>query len=178
MVQNVNGISNQNKCGVIEKILLDDNTDVVLQLDTRLSVQKQEQRKRLRMWNPKFAGLRNDGKRGRGIQLNINPASPAESVREIYDPKGNYLISEMIFCDNPLLLVGVYAPNEDKDEWWEELYEKIDALNYRDVIIVGDFNQIMDPELDCKNYVSDVRTYKPKCRSLLKSWLDSDHNLR
>ena len=112
VVQNVNGILNQNKCGVIEKLLLDDNTDVVLQLDTRLSQQKQEQRRRLRMWNPKFAGLRNDGVRGRGIQLNINPASPIESVREIYDPKGNYLISEMIFCDNPLLLVGVYAPNK------------------------------------------------------------------
>ena len=57
VVQNVNGISNQNKCGVIEKLLLEDNTDVVLQLDTRLSQQKQEQRRRLRMWNPKFAGL-------------------------------------------------------------------------------------------------------------------------
>ena len=126
------------------------------------------------MWNPKFAGLKNDGIRGRGIQFNINPASPIESVREIYDPKGNYLISEMIFCDNPLLLVGVYAPNKDIDEWWEELYEKIDALNYRDVIIIGDFNQIMDPEMDSKNYKSDVKSYKPKCRSLLKSWLDSE----
>ena len=106
--------------------------------------------------------------------MNVNPNSPAESVREIYDPNGNYLISEMIFCDTPILLVVVYAPNEDDDKWWEDLYKKIELLNYRDVIMVGNFNQIMDPELDCKNYASDVNTYKPKCRSLLNSWLNSE----
>ena len=62
VVQNVNGISNHNKIGVIEKLLLDDNTDVVLQLDTRLNIQQQERRKREGMWTPKFAGLRNNGK--------------------------------------------------------------------------------------------------------------------
>ena len=88
---------------------------------------------------PKFSGNRNRGKRG--IQLNVNPKSPAESIREIYDPQGNFLISEMIFSDNPLLLFAVYAPNKDNDEWWKTLYETIKSLNYRDVIIVADFNQ-------------------------------------
>ena len=57
--------------------------------------------------------------------MNVNPNSSAESVNEIKDPKGNYLISEMIFADNPILIVGVYAPNDDKDGWWIKLHEEI-----------------------------------------------------
>ena len=32
----------------------------------------------------------------------------------------------------------------------------------------------MDPELDSKNYKSDVNTYKPKCRNLLQSWINGE----
>merc|ERR1711905_59640 len=151
---------------------MDSDGDVLLQLDTRLHTDIQTRRTRLGKWNPKFAGNRNNSKRG--IQLNVNPKSPAKSINEVYDPNGNYLISEMIFADNPLLLVAVYAPNEDNVEWWESLYKIIEQMDYRDIVIIGDYNQIMDPELDSKNYKTNVMTYKPKCRNLLNSWLNSD----
>ena len=173
VVQNVNGISNTTKKDIVEKVLMEDcDADVILQLDTRIHTSIQASRTRLGKWNPKFAGNKNQGKRG--IQMNVNPNSPAQSINEIYDPNGNFLISEMIFADNPLLLVAVYAPNKDEDNWWMELQEKIERLDYRDIIIVGDFNQIMDPNLDCKNYASDVQNYKPKCRALLNTWINSD----
>ena len=114
-MQNVNGISNTTKKDIVEKILMEDcEADVIFQLVTRIHTSIQASRTRLGKWNPKFAGNKNQGKRG--IQMNVNPNSPAQSINEIYDPNCNFLKSEMIFADNPLLLVAVYAPNKDEDD--------------------------------------------------------------
>lgn len=59
--------------------------------------------------------------REEGIQLNVSPDSSSETVKEIKDPGGNYLIAKMIFADNPILIVGAYAPNDDENDWWIEL---------------------------------------------------------
>ena len=81
----------------------------------------------------------NNGKRG--IQMNVHPDSSAESVNEIKYLKGNFLIAEMIFADNPILIVGAYAPNDDEDDLWIKLHNKISDLAYSDIIIAGHFDK-------------------------------------
>ena len=73
--------------------------------------------------------------------------------------------------DIPTLIVGVYGPNDDEDKWWLELQEKIETKNYLHVILGGDINLVIDPEIDCKGY---SHSWFPKKRKLFNDWLNGD----
>lgn len=52
-----------------------------------------------------------------------------------------------------LLLVNIYGPNSDTPNFYSELRNKIDSyLNTQHIIIGGDFNLVMNKDLDSMNY--------------------------
>lgn len=46
------------------------------------------------------------------------------------------------------LIVGVYAPNNSKDEFYIELGKKLPDHDFEQMILVGDFNGVIDPSRD------------------------------
>ena len=52
-----------------------------------------------------------------------------------------------------ITLVNLYGTNEDRPQSYEILKQKIDEFETEQVIICGDWNFILDPEMDSFNYL-------------------------
>lgn len=54
--------------------------------------------------------------------------------------------------DKNLLLVNVYGPNKDNPQFFSDLKETISRYKNHNIIAVGDWNLVLDPNLDYDNY--------------------------
>ena len=91
-----------------------------------------------------------------------------EIERIVKDPNGNYLIMEITIKDKKLTLVNIYGPNEDRPQFYSNIRQKVDEFDNDMTIICGDWNLIIDPDLDCKN-INNL-----KARAVVTELLDLD----
>ena len=75
------------------------------------------------------------------------------NLRETYScPKGNYVLANVEMLESNVTLGCVYGPNEDNAEFYKMFFEKIENMGNDKVIIGGDWNFVLKPELDYLNY--------------------------
>ena len=51
-----------------------------------------------------------------------------------------------------ITLVNLYGPNDDKPELYENITRKLSKFENAQVIMCGDWNLVLDAEIDSKNY--------------------------
>ena len=68
------------------------------------------------------------------------------------DSDGNYIILEFTTEGKKLLLCCIYGPNNDDPSFYTNIQEYILDSQCENVIMCGDFNLVLNPELDCYNY--------------------------
>ena len=95
----------------------------------------------------------------RGVMTLINNNFDKEVTKVVRDPNGNFLILEMYIQKQKIILVNIYGPNEDKPQFYKNLKQKINELESFDgdtynVVICGDWNLVIDPNIDTENYKS------------------------
>ena len=95
----------------------------------------------------------------RGVMTLINNNFDQEVTNVVRDPNGNFLILEMYIQKQKIILVNIYGPNEDKPQFYKKLKQKINELESSDgdtynVVICGDWNLVIDPNIDTENYKS------------------------
>ena len=74
-------------------------------------------------------------------------------VREVQrDENGNFMIILLFAMNKELLLVNIYGPNKDNPAFYQSLSETIKRYKNHNVVIVGDWNLVLDSQLDCYNY--------------------------
>ena len=74
-------------------------------------------------------------------------------LKTVRDESGNKLILEVSTERNRLTLISIYGPNRDDHEFYEEIINNVkDSEN--PIIIAGDFNMVLDPDMDCKDYIN------------------------
>ena len=67
-------------------------------------------------------------------------------VHSVYsDPNGRFLIISVTINGLPLLLVNVYAPNNDDPDFYLQVFAKVNQFDYSSLIVGGDFNAVMGP---------------------------------
>ena len=59
-------------------------------------------------------------------------------------------------------LLTIYGPNDDTPIFYEGLSDIIRELQNQDIILVGDFNLVLDPE---KDYFNCLHINNPKARN-------------
>uniref|UniRef100_A0A8D0E753 Uncharacterized protein n=1 Tax=Salvator merianae TaxID=96440 RepID=A0A8D0E753_SALMN len=47
-----------------------------------------------------------------------------------------------------ILILGIYAPNTEKQKFFEDLRDKILTLDYENWCLLGDWNVVIDPSMD------------------------------
>lgn len=108
----------------------------------------------------------------RGVAILFNKKFVGTVSREKTDPGGNYLMLELTVRGKNFLLCSLYGPNKDTPVFYETLQANIESFNCERVIICGDFNLVLNPELDYFNY---KRTNNCKARQkVLKLIEDND----
>ena len=90
--------------------------------------------------------------RGVAVLLNNNFEHKVMGTRK--DDNGNLLALDIQLDSKRLTLVTIYGPNHDSPLFYENLKTVVEDIGNHDVIIVGDFNTVLDPELDYSNYVA------------------------
>ena len=68
------------------------------------------------------------------------------------DQQGNVLILDIEIENHRMTFVNLYGPNSDKPNFYENLQKRILTYGNRDILIVGDWNLLLDPTKDGLNY--------------------------
>ena len=93
----------------------------------------------------------NSQSRGVAIFMNNNFEYKLNRIKK--DQLGNKLILDLtINRDKRITLINLYGPNRDTPSFYDQIRQDLADFNNELNIITGDFNLIMDPEVDCKNY--------------------------
>ena len=75
------------------------------------------------------------------------------SIHNTYrDQNGNIILLDISISDQRLTFVNIYGPNDDSPDFYDNLKEKILKQGNSGIIVVGDWNLLLDPSIDCKNY--------------------------
>ena len=107
----------------------------------------------------------------RGVMILLNNNFQHDIGRIVKDPNGNYLIMEITIKGKKITLVNIYGPNEDRPQFYSNIRQKVDEFDNDMTIICGDWNLIIDPDLDCESYKN---INNPKARAVVKELLDLD----
>ena len=90
------------------------------------------------------------------------------------DNNGTYLLLDISIFNERYTIANLYGPsNKDSPDFFEHLFNEIETLGNEKVITGGDWNVVLDPSVDARNYLS--YNSRPKSRSVIKQKMkDSD----
>ena len=89
----------------------------------------------------------------RGIAILFAKDFEYKVHNSISDPNGNFLLLDLTVHNNRFTLASIYGPNTDNPDFFKTVSEKIaELVENKTVIWCGDFNLVLNPQLDYKNY--------------------------
>ena len=168
---NVRGINNSNKRRSIFNLVRKRNADFAFLQETYSSVENEIP------WRNEWGGkilFSHGTKHSRGTMILVNPKFDCEILDCIHEPSGRIIILEIKIDETKVALINVYAPVEENQQinFFRELTNLIRKQNYSNdhlLILGGDFNNVLETELDKKGGQS--RT-KEKARHNLKKLME------
>lgn len=90
----------------------------------------------------------------RGVAILFGKDLDYKVNRKIIDENGNYIIIDITVTGKRFTLVNLYGPNVDDPKFFQNIFDYIEEIGNSDVIICGDYNCVLDPDLDYYNYKS------------------------
>ena len=107
------------------------------------------------LWSNEFGGkiiFSHGSNDSRGTMILTRKKSPIVLGRSKIDKEGRVVFCEIKHEETTLILVNIYAPNQDNPSFFLETFSVLLELeklwNTSDKIVVGDFNLVMDLEKD------------------------------
>ena len=83
------------------------------------------------------------------------------------DTSGNYLILDLTIDSHRFTLCSLYGPNNDTPYFFSKMFNIIDTIGNDFYMLCGDFNVVLDVNIDYTNYKS--LNNNKKSRELLSS---------
>lgn len=98
-----------------------------------------------------------------------------QETRVIAEPEGQFLIIQGLIAGSEWTLVGVYAPQIGKGNFFSLLIKKIHQYGRGNIAMMGDFNVVMDPGIDKSKQGSSQSVLPEMFRTLLqeKGYVDT-----
>lgn len=112
----------------------------------------------------------------RGVAIIFGKALKIFDVETKTDlENGNYVMVKFnTKIRKSILLCSVYGPNEDNPSFYNKLQENLKSFKCESVILCGDFNLVLNPDLEYENYVGQTINFG--ARECVKT-LMKDENL-
>ena len=86
-----------------------------------------------------------------------------------YDTEGRYVIINVVCKNYQTNIINIYAPNNDNPTFYSAMANKICELQLSELIIIGDFNLVLDPKLDRTENIQ----YHPKATRIIEQMMDN-----
>ena len=166
---NCQGLRDKDKRYDVLSYLKDTGASIVCLQDTHLLQEDISSVKKI--WpNCYVHGVRTNS---RGVAILLADNFDYKILHHFHDVDGN-LIQLIIECNSiKLNLINIYAPNQDNPTFFENLKHIASQEDTDYIVICGDFNLVLNPKMDCQNY---VHINNPKARSTVLDTM-SDLNL-
>ena len=145
MTWNVRGLSTNSKQRRIFTYLKSHKTHIAMLQETHMSQAGLENI--TRKWGGILHGTTTSSF-ARGVLIWISGAVPYVTTNIIKDPDGRYVVIEGELDGRPLTLAALYAPNVGHTAFFRKLSPALLTDPHTPVIWGGDFNGILDVELD------------------------------
>lgn len=97
----------------------------------------------------------------RGVAILFNNNFDYKIHKTVVDNSGNFIALDIEVEDQKICFITAYGPNEDTPKFYEHLSKVATELGNQNIIMVGDFNLVMDPKMDYYNY---LHVNNPKAR--------------
>ena len=115
----------------------------------------------------------NDTNKG-GVTILFNNTFEFKLHNCIRGNENCYIILDIELCDKRISLVNVYGPSDrDNANFFENLFNNIKDVGNDDIIIGGDWNVILNPTLDTRNYIGTGNRSRSR-KLILESMPDLD----
>ena len=163
--QNCQGLNDQRKRRDVFHYLRQKKHNIYLLQDTHFSLNSEAYVRSEWGYNCHFAS-KNSQSRGVAILFNNNFEY---KIKKVYkDPEGNYIFASFTTMGKDILLINVYGPNRDNPEFYQELEHYINEVGYTHLILGGDWNLVLDPNMDYHNY---KHINNPKAREQMEDMI-------
>ena len=147
---NCQGLSNMDKRSDTFNFLRNKNYSVFLLQDTHFTTKEQNYIHTKWGFECYFS---NYSSQSRCVAILFNNNIELKVLKVAKDENGNKLILDAVTEGKTITLINIYGPNRDEPDFYEEINKYIKYLDNQ-IILVGDFNMVLDPDKDCKNYVN------------------------
>jgi exonuclease III len=127
--------------------ILKDKNDVIFMSDTRANSENQvanfnDVRKKIQFYG--YKAFFNSRTSLRGVAILISNKIALEIINRYDDDEGNILMIDCILSGCRVLLVSIYGPNENNNNFFNQLRTNIPQLKNGPIIMGGDFNATFD----------------------------------
>uniref|UniRef100_A0A3P8NC16 exodeoxyribonuclease III n=1 Tax=Astatotilapia calliptera TaxID=8154 RepID=A0A3P8NC16_ASTCA len=86
--------------------------------------------------------------KSRGVSVLIHKAVSFTETKVITDKESRFILVYGQLLDTPIILCNIYAPNADILAFFHNLSQYLLELEGAQIVVGGDFNQILDQDLD------------------------------
>ena len=146
---NCQGLGDHNKRRDVINFLRKSNYSIICLQDTHFV--KRNERLIRNEWGYKVIFNSYDS-RSRGVAIFFNNNFEFNITDTYTDNTGNFIIICLEVDSRKLVLVNIYGPNKDDPGFYKNILKIITKFNYSDIIMVGDWNLLLNPEIDGLNY--------------------------
>lgn len=109
----------------------------------------------------------------RGVGIFISKGIEYKMHKSKVDKEGNFVILDITVEGKRLTLVSIYGPNTDKPSFYKQIVDAVRLFGNSSIIYCGDWNFVMDSDLDLDNY---KHVNNPNSRKLILDY-KNDHGL-
>ena len=110
----------------------------------------------------------------RGVMILMNNNFEYKVERVKTDKNGNYIILDIIIQGKRITLVNLYGPNQDNPNFYTNIKQKVSEFENDQAIMCGDWNFVLDPDLDYNNY---LHINNPKARKVILDYIEEENLL-
>ena len=90
----------------------------------------------------------------RGVAILFNNNFEFNVHRSCNDPNGNFLALHIEVSDMNITLINIYGPNKDEPFFYDGISDTINNFDNPHTVICGDWNLVLNDNIDCINYVN------------------------
>ena len=166
--QNVNGLRSEMKRRKIFLWLHNQEVSICLLQET-YSTEEDENR-----WKSEWGAsvyFAHGSRNSKGVCILILIKNNVDFVVHAYqgDNNGRFLILDVTVNSKRISLINIYGPNKDNAEFFQDLFQNLELYDNEEIIMAGDFNCILDLELDRRGENDQSNT---ESRKVLATWMD------
>ena len=108
----------------------------------------------------------------RGVEILFGKNHEYKVHKHITDKEGNFIIVDITAQNQRFTFVNIYGPNSDNPSFFQKIFQHTEEKGNAVFIICGDFNLVLDPEIDSSNYKN---INNPKARDRPIEYMEINH---